>query len=201
MSRNIIAILRGITPDEAVPVAEALITAGVTTIEVPLNSPDPFDSIGRMVNALGDEALIGAGTVLSPEDVDRLADAGGRIVVSPDCNPAVIERTVALGLQSWPGVLTPTECFAAIRCGATGLKVFPSFLIGPEGLAAMKAVLPVAVPVYAVGGVGPSNFAEWRKAGAEGFGIGSALYKPGLSVAEVGVRAADMVQAWDALSS
>lgn len=201
MSRNIIAILRGITPDEAVPVAEALITAGVTTIEVPLNSPDPFDSIGRMVDALGDEALIGAGTVLSPEDVDRLADAGGRIVVSPDCNPAVIERTVALGLQSWPGVLTPTECFAAIRCGATGLKVFPSFLIGPEGLAAMKAVLPVEVPVYAVGGVGPSNFAEWRKAGAEGFGIGSALYKPGLSVAEVGVRAADMVQAWDALSS
>ena len=100
MSRNIIAILRGITPDEAVPVAEALITAGVTTIEVPLNSPDPFDSIGRMVDALGDEALIGAGTVLSPEDVDRLADAGGRIVVSPDCNPAVIERTVALGLQS-----------------------------------------------------------------------------------------------------
>ncbi|MCH2094616.1 MAG: 2-dehydro-3-deoxy-6-phosphogalactonate aldolase [Rhodobacteraceae bacterium] len=201
MSRNIIAILRGITPDEAVPVAEALITAGVTTIEVPLNSPDPFDSIGRMVDALGEEALIGAGTVLSPEDVDRLADAGGRIVVSPDCNPAVIERTVALGLQSWPGVLTPTECFAAIRCGATGLKVFPSFLIGPEGLAAMKAVLPVEVPVYAVGGVGPSNFAEWRKAGAEGFGIGSALYKPGLSVAEVGVRAADMVQAWDALSS
>ncbi len=199
MTRNIIAILRGITPDEALPVAEALITAGVTTIEVPLNSPDPFDSIALMAKEFGEQALIGAGTVLSPDNVDRLAEAGGRIVVSPDCNIAVIDRTVALGLQSWPGVLTPTECFAAIRAGATGLKVFPSFLIGAEGLAAMKAVLPPEVPVYAVGGVGPSNFAEWRKAGAEGFGIGSALYKPGLTAAEVGERAKGMVAAWDAL--
>lgn len=198
MSRNIIAILRGIQPDEAVDAVDALLNAGITSIEVPLNSPDPFDSIGRMANAFGDQALIGAGTVLSVDDVNRVAQAGGRLIVSPNVDPRVIVATKTAGLQSWPGVMTPTECFLALKNGADGLKIFPGSLLGPDGLKAIRAVLPVGTQVYAVGGAGPENFADWFAASADGFGLGSALYKPGMTTADIAARAQDIVTAYDA---
>ena len=196
MTLPLIAILRGVTPDEAVDVCGAIIETGITTIEVPLNSPDPFESIKRMADAFGKTATIGAGTVLSTDDVGRVQQSGGTLIVSPNCDQRVIVATKTAGLQSWPGVMTPTECFMALKSGADGLKIFPGTLIGPEGLKAIRAVLPQGTQVYAVGGAGPENFAEWIKASADGFGIGSALYKPGLTSAEVGVRAAKIVAAY-----
>lgn len=198
MSRSLIAILRGITPEEALPICEALIDAGIDHIEVPLNSPDPFDSIGRMVKTFGNQALIGAGTVLTPGDVAGVAAVGGKLIVSPNADPDVIAASLKAGLQSWPGVLTPTEMFAALKAGATGLKIFPAFKLGTDGLQAIRAVLPPATQVYAVGGVGPNEFAAWRSAGADGFGIGSALYAPGRSAADVKSAALDLVAAYDA---
>ena len=198
MSREIIAILRGLTPDEAVPIADALVDAGISRIEVPLNSPDPFDSIERMLAAHKDNALIGAGTVLDVRDVERLHELGAHMVVSPDANASVIVATKQAGMLSYPGVMTPTECFAALQAGADGLKLFPASLLGVEGLKAIGAVLPKGTKTYAVGGVGPANFSDWFAAGITGFGIGSALYKPGMSVADVASRAADMVAAYDA---
>ena len=201
MSHPLIAILRGIDPDEAVDVAEALISAGMTRIEVPLNSPSPFVSIERMASAVGDRATIGAGTVLTVEDVEKVKEAGGTLIVSPNCDMDVIRKTKALDMESYPGVLTPSECFAALQAGADGLKVFPAFQMGIEGLKAVRAVLPVTTEVYMVGGVGPENFAEWRKAGASGFGLGSWLYKPGDDVAGIGSRAQEAVAAWEATNS
>jgi 2-dehydro-3-deoxyphosphogalactonate aldolase len=188
MSRPLIAILRGLTPPEATDIARALIEAGIDRIEVPLNSPDPFDSI---------RAMIGAGTVLTLSDVARVKAAGGKLIVSPNADPEIIAGTKAQGMQSFPGVLTPTEMFSALKAGADGLKIFPAFKLGLDGFKAVKAVLPKDVPVFAVGGVGPADFKMWLDAGAAGFGLGSSLYAPGFNAADVSKRAAEMVAAYD----
>jgi 2-dehydro-3-deoxyphosphogalactonate aldolase len=198
MSRNIIAILRGISPDEAEPVCEALIEAGLTTIEIPLNSPQPLKSIGLLAKRFGASAVIGAGTVLSAQEVRDVAGAGGRIIVSPSFDAEVVIETRKQRLASWPGVLTPSECFAALKAGADGLKIFPCSVVGPDGIKAMRAVLPQQTQVYAVGGAGPANFASWVAAGVNGFGIGTALYQPGRSLAQLKQAARDIVQAYDA---
>jgi 2-dehydro-3-deoxyphosphogalactonate aldolase len=195
--RHIIAILRGITPTEIVEVCEALTTAGITMIEVPLNSPDALTSITLASNALTGKATIGAGTVLTAEQVGAVSNAGGTFIVSPDTNKAVIKETVRLRLGSYPGVFTPTDAFRAIRYGATGLKFFPAEVLGAKGIKAMKAVLPPEIPVYAVGGAGPENFREFFIAGCTGFGLGSYLYKPGSSAGEVGEKARLAVAAHD----
>lgn len=201
MTLPVIAILRGVTPAEAPAIAAALIRAGITTIEVPMNSPNPLDSIAAMVAVAGAGATIGAGTVLTPKDVDAVADAGGQLIVSPNVNADVITRTKARGLQSWPGIFTPTEAFAALDAGADGLKLFPGTMAGPAGLSALRAVLPAGTQVYAVGGAGADNFGDWIAASADGFGIGSALYKPGLSVEDVYTRATTIVAAYKAAAA
>ncbi len=200
MNRNIIAILRGITPDDAKAIGEALIETGITTIEIPLNSPRPLESITLLAKAFGSVATIGAGTVLSVRDVREVANAGGRIIVSPSFDAEVVQETKSLNMASWPGVLSPTECFSALKAGADGLKIFPCSVLGPSGVKAIRAVLPPETSVYAVGGAGPANFADWIAAGVNGFGIGTALYQPGHSVAQVRQAAVDIVRAYDAAS-
>jgi 2-dehydro-3-deoxyphosphogalactonate aldolase len=195
--RHIIAILRGVTPPETNGVCEVLVEAGITMIEVPLNSPQAFKSIGAAARDLSDRAAIGAGTVLTPGEADAVAEAGGVFVVSPDTNTAVIERTVARGMRSYPGVFSPTEAFTAIRAGATGLKFFPADVLGPKGIKAMKAVLPPSLPLYAVGGANPDNFAEYFAAGCAGFGLGTYIYKPGMALDEIAERARAAVTAYD----
>jgi len=197
MSRNLIAILRGIRPDEAEAVTAALIEAGITRIEVPLNSPDPLSSIALMARAFGKDAEIGAGTVLTGDSVHAVADAGGRFIVAPNFNPDVMRESARRGLDAYPGVLTPTECFAALAAGAKALKVFPACMMGLEGLKAIRAVLSPDTQVLMVGGVDDGNFGQWLAAGANGFGIGSALYRPGKPVADVATDAARMVATYD----
>ncbi|WP_421682841.1 2-dehydro-3-deoxy-6-phosphogalactonate aldolase [Stutzerimonas urumqiensis] len=196
----LIAILRGLTPAEAVPVGRALYDAGLRMIEVPLNSPEPLDSIRRLVDALGEGCLIGAGTVLSETQVEAVVKAGGRLIVSPNMNPAVIRASRAAGLVSAPGVATPSEAFAALEAGADVLKLFPAEQLGPAVLKAWRAVLPADCPLLPVGGITPEGMAAYRQAGASGFGLGSALYRPGQSAEAVGRNARDFANAWHALA-
>ncbi len=194
----LIAILRGLTPEEAPAVGDALVEAGFRVLEVPMNSPRPLESIRILAERFEGRALIGAGTVLTPEAARQVAEANGRLIISPNMDPAVIAETRRLGILSLPGVFTPTEAFAALGAGAHVLKLFPAEIAGPTGLKALRAVLPSETRLYAVGGVAPDTLADWRRAGASGFGIGSALYKPGMGAAEVGERARTFVNAWAA---
>jgi 2-dehydro-3-deoxyphosphogalactonate aldolase len=192
----LVAILRGVTPARIEGIAEALFGAGFRAIEVPLNSPEPLKSIALLAKQFGDRCLTGAGTVLTPGDVTRVADAGGKLLVTPNTNPAVIARGVDKGLIVMPGFYTPSEGFAAVDAGARYLKLFPASSGGIGHLQAMLAVLPKTVPVYAVGGVGAGNMSEWRKAGAAGFGLGSDLFKPDFSDADIAARARKCVAAF-----
>ena len=191
----LVAILRGVKPDEVIAIGEALVAAGIEIIEVPLNSPDPLDSIAALAKHFGDRVLIGAGTVLTVEQVGQVARAGGRIIVSPSTDYDVIAATAAEGLVSAPGYFTPSEAFLALKAGATGLKLFPAEAATPALVRAQRAVLPKDVPLLIVGGVKPDAVGLWFEAGADGFGLGSALYKPGQSAAQVGQQARDFVAA------
>ncbi len=195
----LVAILRGIRPSEALAVGEMLMEAGFKIVEVPLNSPDPFDSIKLLVQSLGPRAIVGAGTVLTVPDVETLKAVGGQICISPNANPAVIRRAKALGLISFPAFFTPTEAFSAIEAGADAIKLFPAELAGTTGLKAMKAVLPKTVPVFPVGGVNPDNMQDFIEAGAAGFGIGSAVFKPGDTPETVYKKAKAFVDGWQRL--
>lgn len=193
---GLVAILRGLQPSEAVAIGEVLFASGIRILEVPLNSPDPFASIAALAKSANGRFLVGAGTVLKLEQVDLLHAAGGTLSVSPDCNPEVIARALKLGLMPLPGVFTPTEAFAAIRAGATVLKLFPAEAASPAVLKAWRAVLPGTVRVLPVGGVSADTMRDWLDAGAAGFGIGSSMYKPGASPADTGARAKALVAAW-----
>lgn len=195
----LIAILRGITPDEAVPVGLALAEAGFRIIEVPLNSPQPLQSIERLARELGPRCLIGAGTVMSAAQVEAVAGAGGRLIVMPHADPQVIGAAKAQGLYCAPGIATPTEGFAALAVGADALKLFPAELLTPPVLKALRAVFPRDTLFLPVGGITPQNLAAYAAAGANGFGLGSALYKPGMTIDQVRVNAREFVAAWRAL--
>lgn len=191
----LVAILRGIAPAEAEAVGDALVDAGFRLIEVPLNSPDPLDSIGRLARRFGDKALVGAGTVLDPADVDRIAEVGGRLIVSPNTDTGVIAATVGAGLISAPGYFTPSEAFAAIQAGAHAIKLFPAEAASPAVVKAQRAVLPRHVPLIVVGGITPEAMSPYLAAGADGFGLGGALYRPGMRADEVAARAQAFVAA------
>lgn len=195
---GVIAILRGVQPDEVLAIGRALFDGGIRAIEVPLNSPSPFDSIGRLVREFGNTALIGAGTVLSADDADRVADAGARLVLSPNFDAGVVRRSKARGLLSMPGVATPTEGFAALAAGADALKLFPAELLGPGVLKAWRSVFVPATPMFAVGGVGEHNLVAFKRAGATGAGIGSSLYAPGTTPDQVLDRARRLSALWSA---
>lgn len=191
----LVAVLRGLTPDEAASIGDALVDAGFTLLEVPLNSPDPLASIAAMAKRYAGRAIVGAGTVLTPQDVAAVADAGGALIVSPNTDPAVIRASVERGLISLPGYFTPSEAFAALHAGAHGLKLFPAEGAAPAFLKAQRAVLPKTTKVLAVGGITPDTMPQWHAAGADGFGLGSNLYRAGKSAADVARDAAAFVQA------
>ncbi len=191
----LVAILRGIRPDEAEPVGDALAAAGLRVVEVPLNSPDPFDSIARLARRFGGTMLVGAGTVMRAADVDRVEAAGGRLIVTPHADPAIVRAAKARGLLGVPGFFTPAEAFSLLDAGADALKLFPAEGGSPAMLRALRAVLPTGTMVLPVGGIDATNLAAWRKAGAAGFGIGSALYKPGDDAATVAAKAGALIEA------
>ena len=194
----LVAILRGVQPDEVVAIGEALVETGFRLIEVPLNSPDPLESIARLAAALRGRAVIGAGTVLRETDVAAVQARGGTMIISPNTNTQVIAATAAAGLISLPGIATPSEAFAALAAGATALKLFPAEGSSPAVLKALRAVLPAEVRVLPVGGITPDNLAPWLQVGAAGFGLGSALYAPGLAPADVAERARKFIAAMTA---
>ena len=191
----LIAILRGLVPEEAVEIGEAIADAGFLCLEVPLNSPRPLESIALLRKALDGRVLVGAGTVLSVEQVHQVADAGGQLCISPNTNVDVITAAKSRGLISIPGFFTPSEAFLALTAGADALKLFPAEVAGPNGLRAIRAVLPADLRIYAVGGVSPDNLADWQRAGAAGFGIGSSIFKPGQDAHETGLKATNFVTA------
>lgn len=191
---EMVAILRGLTPQRAPEVGAALVAAGFRCIEVPLNSPDPFQSIETLARRHGD-CLVGAGTVLSAAEVDRVHGAGGRLVVAPNCDPAVIRRALGLGMRVMPGIATATEAFTALAAGATELKLFPAATYGPRHLKALKSVLPGEARVYPVGGIGSQDIAAWLGSGADGFGFGSELFSPAYTLAEIEKRAQALIEA------
>ena len=197
MKRPLVAILRGVKPEETEAIVGVLIGAGMTAIEVPLNSPDPFRSIAMAVKQAPAGVLIGAGTVLTAADVDRLNDVGGRLMVSPNVDTGVLARAQQHGMVTMPGVFSPTEALLAARSGASSLKFFPASVLGASGIAAIRAVLPAGVMIAAVGGVSDQNFGEYIKGGVTAFGLGSSLYKPGMSAADVATRAKVTVAAYD----
>lgn len=197
MVKEIIAILRGVTPHEVVGIAEELILSGITKIEVPLNSPSAYESIEILANRFPSEAVIGAGTVLAKNEVSHVWNSGGKMIVSPNVNVDVIRETKKLNMRSYPGVFTATECFEAVQNGSDGLKLFPAFLMGVDGLKALRAVLPPGQSTYAVGGVDPNNFVDWLASGVTGFGIGSYLYKVGDNASAVRKKADEIVSAYD----
>ena len=191
----LVAIIRGVTPGEAAAIGEALVSAGIRIVEVPLNSPEPFDSISRIAAAVGERALVGAGTVLDAGDVARVREAGGRLVVSPNTDPAVIAAAVDAGMVSLPGYFTPSEAFSALAAGAHGLKFFPAEAASPAVIKAQKAVLPKHMPLLVVGGVQPETMDGWLDAGADGFGLGGGVYKPGQSAEQTEAKARAYVAA------
>jgi 2-dehydro-3-deoxyphosphogalactonate aldolase len=198
VKRSLVAILRGVRPAEAESIAAALVESGFELIEVPLNSPDPFDSIERMAKRFGGDCLIGAGTVLGTDDCARVADAGGRLMVSPNVDIDVLAVACARGMVAVPGVFTATEALLALRGGASALKFFPSSVLGPSGIAALRVVLPPETVVAAVGGVSDRNFADYTAVGVRAFGLGSSLYRPGMTAAEVRDTAQIAIRAYDA---
>lgn len=197
LKRNLVAILRGLRPETALDYGRAVYEAGIEAIEVPLNSPDPFVSIERLVKALPEAALLGAGTVLTAADVDSLHRAGGRLLVSPNIDADVMRRAAQYGMVTMPGVFTPSEAFQAIALGASALKFFPASVLGAKGIAAIKAVLPTDAIIGAVGGVSENDFADYAKAGVTAFGLGSSLFTSSLSVEDVSLRARAAVIAYD----
>jgi 2-dehydro-3-deoxyphosphogalactonate aldolase len=197
VKRSLVAILRGIRPDESEAIVEALIECGFELIEVPLNSPQPFVSIERLCKRFGNDCFIGAGTVLNASDCARVADLGGRLMVSPNVDADVLAMANARQMVTKPGVFSPTEAFLALRCGASALKFFPASVLGPSGIAAQLAVLPKDTVVGAVGGVSDKNLADYMSAGVRAFGLGSSLYRPGMTAAEVRETARASVRAYD----
>ncbi|MEA5122202.1 MAG: 2-dehydro-3-deoxy-6-phosphogalactonate aldolase [Propionibacterium sp.] len=195
-TEGLIAILRGLRPDEAAEIGEAVLAGGITTLEVPLNSPSPLASIAILREQLGDRATVGAGTVLTPDDVVACRRAGAQIIVSPNCEPSVIARAVDLGMTPFPGVATVSEAFTAINAGARHLKLFPANVLGVASMKAWRDVLPAAISMLPVGGMDASTVGEWAAAGAAGAGFGSSLYKAGRSAEEVTTRTAELVKAW-----